>query len=48
MNAFIFFPKATRAWRALRAGLVVGKLLHFTVSPFENNNLAAFKCPEVV
>ena len=24
MNAFIFFPKATRAWRALRAGLVMG------------------------
>jgi hypothetical protein len=24
MNAFIFFPKASRAWRALRAGLVMG------------------------
>jgi len=24
MNAFIFFPKASRAWRALRASLVVG------------------------
>jgi copper(I)-binding protein len=24
MNAFIFFPQASRAWRALRAGLVMG------------------------